>query len=168
MLLLLFWPTSVKLINSKFLLVLSLVVYIIYKFINLFTDRFTISLGYKLLSGEQALILHQRLRAKRTIDRKGLTFSFSLLDTWLLFHRGRQAKIFVWAISAAHDRRIYKAIYAGADSCLAGLRLHFTLFKAPPSFPPPTLPFPLTFLFLPLPFPPFPSFSFRSRLLKCS
>jgi len=29
-----FWPTSVKLINSKFLLVLSLVVYITYKFIH--------------------------------------------------------------------------------------------------------------------------------------
>jgi len=43
-----------------------------------------------------------------------------------------------------------QAIYAGASSCLAGPRLHSTLFKGASLFRSTSSPFPLTFLFLPL------------------
>jgi len=153
-----FWPTSVKLIISKF--------YIIYK-LNLFPNRFTISLGYKLYSAEKALILYHRLHATRTIDQNGLTFSFSLLDTWLLCHRGPHAKFFGVGQICSPRPTYIQAIYAGADSCLTahGFTSHFS--RTPPSFPPSPLPFPLHFFLFPFTSLPFPSFPFRSRTLKC-
>jgi len=159
MLLLLFWPTSVKLINSKFLLVLSLVVYIIYKFINLFTDRFTISLGYKLLSAEQALIIYQRLRAIHSL--------FLCMTHGFYFIGGATPKFLCGPYLQPTTDVYIKQSMQGRIAALRALGIT-SHFSRPSLFPSTYSPVPLTFLFLPLSFPPFPSFSFRSRLLKCS
>jgi len=86
-------------------------------------------------------------------ERETPSSSPTLLDTWLLFHRGRHAKIFVWSKYAAHDRRIYKQSMQGRIAALRalGFTSHFSRALPLPlhlldpffpylSFPSPSLP----------------------------
>jgi len=134
------------------------------KLLNVFRLRrlsyivFCFAFACPAISCPHSTVLHFHVLHFQRPRSKGLTFAFSLLDKWLLFHRGRHAKFFFCSPRPTYELISIHTIYAGADSYLAGPRLHtfygpllLSLSSSP--LPLPSFSFPFTsipFSFLPL------------------